>query len=141
MSEIAVAGCSFSASIDSTLGTISALLSTSTQPSNKVLVQDKGVHKDKITVILATGSSVLLTVPPEGAASPTGVLLEPQTIAIEGTAENVLVEGKKAVQKNDEGTASITFYFPDPNGTPTITSDVDVTVKVSNAGQSVVIVS
>lgn len=141
MSEIAVAGCSFSASIDSTLGTISALLSTSTQPSNKVLVQNKGVHKDKITVILGTDSSVILTTPPVGAASSTGVLLDPQTIDIEGTAENVLVEGKKAVQKNDEGTDSITFYFPDPNGTPTITSDVDVTVKVSNAGQSVVIIS
>lgn len=141
MSEIAVAGCSFSASIDSTLGTISALLSTSTQPSNKVLIQDKGVHKDKITVMLGTGSSVILTVQPPGAASPTGVLLDPQTIDIEGTADNVLVEDKSAVQKNDEGTDSITFYFPDPNGTPTITSDVDVTVKVSNAGQSVVIAS
>lgn len=136
MSELAVQGCSFEASLDTGQGSISATLSAVSVPSTDVLVNNKGVFFDKITVMVATGSSVTLTSPPPGATSPSGQLLVSDTIDISGTADNILdAGGNKAVQKDDDGSKKLTFTFPAPQGAVT-TYSVNVTVKVSDAGQT-----
>lgn len=136
MSELAVKGCSFEASLDTGQGSISATLSTATTPSKDVLVNNKGVFFDKITVTVASGSSVTLTSPPPGATSNEGKLLVSDTIDISGTAGDILdAGGNKAVQKDDDGSKSLTFTFPAPQGAVT-TYSVNVTVKVSDAGQT-----
>lgn len=136
MSELAVQGCSFEASLDTGQGSISATLSAVSVPSTDVLVNNKGVFFNKITVMVATGSSVTLTSPPPGATSPSGQLLVPDTIDISGTADNILdAGGNKAVQKDDDGSKSLTFTFPAPQEDVT-TYPVNVTVKVSDAGQT-----
>ena len=139
MSELAVSECSFEASLDIGEGDINAILSAVSVPSTDVLVNDKGVYFDKITVMIASGSTVVLTTTPPGANSSTGELLVPDTIDIEGTAEDILdSDNKKAVQKNDSGSKILTFTFPAPHGA-TVTYPVNVTVKVSDAGQADVI--
>ena len=136
MSELAVQGCKFSPSLDTGVGTINANLSTSTTPSNVNLVNSNGIFFDKITVNVPAGSSVALTTPPSGATSSTGQLMTADTIDISGTADNILDEnGKKAVQKGDKGSKSITFTFPAPNG-GTVPYAVNVTAEVTDAGQT-----
>ena len=136
MAELAVQGCTFKASI--TPGSISAQCSTTTVPSSSVLVSNKGVFFDKITVTIPSGSSVTLIAPPAGATSPTGNLLAPDTIDISGTASNVLSGGKKAVLKGDNGSKAITFTFPGPQGAQ-VPSPVTVKVEVDDPGQTDVI--
>lgn len=136
MAELAVQGCTFKASI--TPGSISAQCSTTTAPSSDVLVSNKGVFFDKITVTIPSGSSVTLTAPPAGATSPTGNLLVPDTIDISGTASNVLSGNKKAVLKGDNGSKAITFTFPGPQGSQ-VPSPVTVKVEVDDPGQTDVI--
>lgn len=136
MAELAVQGCTFKASI--TPGSISAQCSTTTAPSSDVLVSNKGVFFDKITVTIPSGSSVTLTAPPTGATSPTGNLLAPDTIDISGTASNVLSGNKKAVLKGDNGSKAITFTFPGPQGSQ-VPSPVTVKVEVDDPGQTDVI--
>lgn len=146
MSEVAVQGCTFKASLNTGEGTISpSSLTASSQPSNKNFVvvseSDKGTYFDKVTVTVASGTTVVVTSPPETATSTTGTLMSPDTIDIEGTADNVLdSNGKKAVQKGDKGSKSLTFTFPAPQGAVT-TGDYEVTVEVDDAGQTDVIAS
>ena len=144
MSEVAVQGCTFKASLNAGEGTISpSSLTTSSQPSDKdfavVSESDKGIYFDKVTVTVASGTTVTVTSPPETATSTTGTLMSPDTIDIEGTADNILdSNGKKAVQKGDKGSKSLTFTFPAPQGAVT-TGDYEVTVEVDDAGQTDVI--
>lgn len=138
MSELATSSCSFKASLETGKGTITATLSTTTQPSQKVEA-GSGVFFDKVTVIVASGSTVTLTTPPEGATSSTGQLMAPDTIDIEGTADNITDSNdKSALQKGDKGDKELTFTFPAPNSS-TITSPVKVIVEIDDAGQSDVI--
>lgn len=134
--EFAVKGCTFKASI--TPGTISANCSTTTQPANDILVSNKGVFFDKITVTIPSGSSVTLLAPPPSATSPSGQLMAPGTVDISGTGSNVLRSNKKAVLKGDNGSKAITFTFPGPNGS-TVPYPVTVKVEVNNPGQTDVI--
>lgn len=139
MSELAVKGCVFSASLDTGMGSIVATLSTVTPESTNCLVNNNGIYFDKVSVIVASGSTVTLTAPPTGAVSPVGTLLTPDTIDISGTAENILENDKKAVQKDDSGSKSISFMFPTSSSPYTMNYSVNVTVKISNAGQTDVI--
>ena len=134
--ELAVNGCTFKASISP--GTISAQCSATSQPSTDVLVSNKGVYFEKITVMVPSGTSVVLPSPPAGATAPSGQLMAPDTIDITGTADNVLSGGKKAVLKGDNGSKSITFTFPGPNGSQ-VPSPVTVKVEVDDPGQTDVI--
>lgn len=136
MSELAVKGCKFTASIQA--GTISASLSEdpSVQPSNVNLVNNKGIYFDKVTAIVPSGSTVTLLTPPAGATSPTGTLITADKIDISGTADNILdANSKKAVQKNDNGSKSISFTFPAPNGA-TVAYSVTVKATVTDTGQT-----
>lgn len=142
MSEIAVKGCTFQASLDTGTGTINALLSTTTKESEKILVDAKGVYFEKITVTVGAGTTVVLNTPPSGASSPNGVLNAPDTIDIQGTASNVLDSASnKAVQKDDKGSKMITFTFPTSSSPYTMTYPVNVTVKVLDSAQTNVIAS
>lgn len=143
MSEIAVKGCIFQASLDPGVGTITAGLSTTTKESDKVAVDSKGVYFEKITVTVASGSSVVLNSPPSGAGSNTGTLAQADTIDIMGTANNILdSKSSKAVQKDDSGSKVLTFTFPTSTTPPsTMTYPVNVTVKVLDAGQLYVVAS
>lgn len=158
MSEVAVQGCTFKASLNTGEGTISpSSLTASSQPSDKdfaivsesteidgeivVSESDKGIYFDKVTVTVASGTTVTVTSPPETATEPTGTLMSPDTIDIKGTADNILdSNGKKAVQKGDKGSKSLTFTFPAPQGAVT-TGDYEVTVEVDDAGQTDIIAS
>lgn len=135
--ELTVKGCTFKASISP--GSITANCSTTTQPSNDDLVNNKGIYFDKITVTIPTGASVNLPSMPPGATSTTGQLMAPDTIDIKGTADDVLDgSGNKAVLKGDNGSKTVTFTFPAPQGAVT-TYGVNVKVEVDNPGQTDVI--
>lgn len=146
MSEVAVQGCTFKASLNDGEGTISpAGLTASSQSSNKDFVvvsgNDKGIYFNKITVTVASGTTVTVTSPPEEATSNVGTLMLPDTIDIDGTADNVLDSNdNKAVQKGDKGSKSLTFTFQAPQGAVT-TGDYEVTVEVDGSGQTDVIAS
>lgn len=142
MSEVAVKGCIFQAYLDTGVGTITAGLSTTTRESDKVAVDSKGVYFDKITVTVASGSSVVLSSIPPGASANTGTLASPDTIDIMGTASNILdSRSDMAVQKNDSGSKVLTFTFPTGSNPPTMTYPVKVNVKVADAGQLYVVAS
>lgn len=158
MSEVAVQGCTFKASLNDGEGTISpSSLTASSQPSNKdfaivsesievegeiiVIESDKGIYFNKITVTVASGTTVTVTSPPASATSSTGTLITPDTIDITGTADNVLdSSNNKAVQKGDKGSKELTFTFPAPQGA-VVTGQYNVTVEVDSAGQTDVIAS
>lgn len=145
MSELAVQGCVFKASLDVGAGTIApSSLTTITQPSSKdfcINETDKGIYFEKITVTVGSGTTVTVTTPPSSATSPTGTLMSPDTIDINGTADNILDSNdKKAVQKGDKGSKSLTFTFPASNSS-TVTGNYNVTVEVNDAGQTDVIAS
>ena len=77
--------------------------------------------------------------PPPGAVSPSGTLASSATIDISGTGDNVLdSSGKKAVLKGDNGSKTISFTFPAPNGA-TVGYGVNVKVEVDSPGQDKVI--
>ena len=139
MSELAVLGCSFKASISPAVGSaITANLSASpsTPPSTDNFVGNNGIYFDKVTAIVASGATVVLNTPPAGATSPSGTLATPATINISGTASNILDSSDKiALQKGDKGSNTITFTFPAPNGT-TVPFAVVVTAEISDAGQT-----
>lgn len=137
MSEVAVSNCILE--ISSTAGSISAVsVLPSNEPSDKVLVNDKGVFFDKIVASITT-ATINATVP---GTTNTGVLVS-GSIDINGTASNILDSGnKKAVQKGDKGTETLTFTFTTTSVPPsTTTVDLPVTVEVSDAGQTDVIAS
>lgn len=141
MSELAVDGCTFKASIDVSLGSINAPNITTpnknTEASKKVLA-GAGVFFKQITALIQTGASVSLTTPPAGATSGSGQLMDPAPVIINGTADKVLVEGQNAVQQGDYGEADIQFIFPGPNGS-TVPGNVHVKVEVDDPGQTDVV--
>ena len=144
MSELAVKGCTIKASLETGKGTISASpLTVTNQPSDKNLSGENGIYFDKITVQLPSTTTVTLTTQPEGASSPTSVPLGvTDTIDIAGTADNILDSSdNKAVQKDDEGSKTITFKFMNTSSppSPTVTAQVKVIVKVTDAGQTGII--
>lgn len=142
MSEITVKGCIFQAYLDTGVGTITAGLSTTTKESNKVAVDSKGVYFEKITVTVASGSSVVLNSIPPGASENTGTLAKADTIDIIGTANNILdSKSNVAVQKDDSGSKVLTFTFPTGSNPPTTTYPVKVNVKVADSGQLYVVAS
>jgi hypothetical protein len=139
MSELAVLGCEFKASISPAVGskiTASLSASPSTPPSTDNFVESNGIYFDKVTAIVASGATVVLNTPPAGATSPSGTLTASDTIDISGTASNILDSSdKKALQKGDKGSKVLTFTFPAPNGT-TVPFGVEVTAEISDAGQT-----
>lgn len=144
MSELAVKGCTIEASLEEGKGTISASpLTVTNQPSDKNFVGDNGIYFDKITVQIPETTTVTLTPQPSGASSPTSIPLgASETIDISGTADNILnASDEKAVQKDDEGSKTITFKFMNTSSppSPTVTAQVKVIVKVTDAGQTDVI--
>lgn len=139
MSEVAVQGCNIK--ISSTAGNISAVsVEPDNSPSSDNLVNDKGIFFDKITAKITT-ASITPTTPIAGTTN-VGIL-DSDSIDISGTASNILdSNNKKAVQKGDKATKSLTFTFT-TTSTPPSTTDIPlpVTVEVDDAGQTDVIAS
>lgn len=142
MSMLAVQGCTVKASLETGKGSITTSPQITTSPSSDNFADNKGIYFDKVSVMIPSGTTVTLTSLPAGASSPTSIpLVDPATIDIEGTADNILDgSDKKALQQDDEGSDTITFYFPDTATppTPSISKEVKVIVKITNAGQTVV---
>lgn len=118
MSELAVKGCTISI----TSGQEASAKLVTTQPSDKVLVNDKGVYFGDMTVKL---TSVV-----QGA-----FVCEEAELTIKGTASKVLNSSdEKAVQKGDN--ASDSFTFKNPQGA---TQYFLVRIEITDAGQTAVI--
>jgi archaellum component FlaG (FlaF/FlaG flagellin family) len=145
MSELAVKGCTIEASLEEGKGSISASpLTITNQPSDKNFVGDNGIYFDKITVQIPATTTVTLNSTPEGASTNISeALATPTTIDISGTADNIInvSDEKKAVQKDDEGSKTITFLFKNTASppSPTVQAQIKVIVKVTDAGQTAVI--
>lgn len=121
MSEVAVQGCTVSI----TSGQSATTIQITTSPSNKDFVDDKGIYFGDIDVSLTAITSGSL-------------VCASGTITIKGTASNVLdSNGNKAVQKNDSATKTLTFTDTSTQAT----SDIPVTIKITDAGQTDVIAS
>ena len=137
MSELAVQGCTFK--ISSTAGSISAVsLATTTQPSYKNFADNKGIFFDKLTVNITTATITPST--PIAGTTNQGILSS-GAIDINGTADNILdTNNKKALQKGDKNTATLTFTFTTTSTPPsTVPVDLPVTVEIDNPGQTDVI--
>lgn len=119
MSEVAVLGCTITFT-DPTIQAVS--IEVITPPSDKVLVNGKGVYFDSIDVLLTSLTKGGLT-------CPTG------TITITGTADNFVSPasdaGKSALQKGDKGSATLTFYDSDSDP-----HAVDVEIEITDAGHT-----
>lgn len=137
MSELAVQGCTLDISIEETLGTISCTHKESGSTDN-VKVDGKEAYFGQLTTKLS-GITLVLTAYP--AASFDLEYSSTLTINISGTAGNVLDDKQKAVQKNDEGTASLAYIATNTQTGATISGAVVVTAKITDAGQTSVIVS
>lgn len=124
MSAIAVQGCTISIDTVGVAGVIH--VTTGVTPSDEILIDNKGVWFDKINVTLDAGATY------NG-----GTLSSPASWDISGTADNVLNEGKKAVQEGDNGESAL-LSFPMSSGGAQQTK---VKAKITNAGQDVVIAS
>lgn len=121
MSEVAVQGCTVSV----TSGQSVTSIQITTSPSDKDFVDDKGIYFGDIDVSLTTITSGSL-------------VCASGTITIKGTASNVLdSNGNKAVQKNDSATKTLTFTNPSTGAT----SNIPVTIKITDTGQTDVIAS
>jgi hypothetical protein len=139
MSEVAVQGCHIK--ISSTAGSISAIsVVPSNSPSTVNFADNKGIFFDKITVQITT-ATITPTTPIAGTTN-TGIL-DSGSIDINGTADNTLdSNNKKAVQKGDKATKTLTFSFTTTSTPPSTTPvDLPVTVEVDDAGQTDVIAS
>ena len=138
MSELAVNGCTFK--ISSTAGTIEAVsLVATSQPSQDITINNKGVYFDKVTVVITT-ATIVPTIPVEGTTN-TGVLAS-DSEDINGTAGNILElpAGSKAVQKGDKVTVTKNFTFTTTSSPPSTTEvAMPFTVEVSDAGQTGII--
>lgn len=132
---IAVQGCTIGYSVDggtvSVVGEVSAASSHNSVNGNKCYIKN-------ITVDILAGTTVLLTTPPEGAASGSGTLVLPGTITISGTSSKTSDGENAFVLQDDDGSASFQFAFPASSGTNPVTSDVTIKAEVSKAGQNVV---
>lgn len=119
MSELAVQGCTVSI----TSGQSATTIQITTPPSNKDFVGTKGIYFGDIDVSLTAITSGSL-------------VCASGTITIKGTASNILDSGgNKAVQKNDSATKTLTFT----DSSTGATSDIPVTIKITDAGQTDVI--
>ena len=115
MSELAVKGCE----VKITSGQSATKIDIVTPPSTDILVGNNGVYFGDIDVLLTAITSGSL-------ACPSG------TITIKGTNANVLASAdKKAVQKGDSATKTLTFT--DSSGA---TSDLPVTIQITDTGQT-----
>lgn len=120
MAELAVKGCTVSI----TSGQQAASIQIVTPASSDISVGSNGVYFGDISVSL---SSITM-----------GSLMCPSgTVTIKGTASNVLSGSDKAVQKNDNGTETLTFT----DSSSGATSSLPVTVQITDAGQTDVIAS
>lgn len=139
MSELAVSGCTLTATCE--LGQFSATsVLPGNTPSTNVSVNSKGVFFDKITAVITAG--VLVPAEPVPGTTNSGVLAT-GSVDISGTASNILdASGNKAVQKGDNGKKSLTFVFTTTTTPPgTLNKDYEIKVEVTNAGQTDVIAS
>lgn len=131
---VAVQGCTITYSTDP--NNIGLSLSTSVSvASSKVKSGNKKAYKDKITISIVSGF-ITLSSPPAGASTNIGVVPE-GTITIDGTSEEATTEGGVFVLQGDEGTATFVCTFTQTSGPNPIPVNVDITAKVSDAGQSV----
>lgn len=135
MSEIATSGCTFKASISSTDGSLISYQVTPPSASDKILVNNAGIYSGEISVTVDSGASaVLASYPTPGfTVSPT---VSPATVKIKGTASNVLEDDNKCIQKGDSGKGTLTFPVANNNTGATFTVDVEVTVEITDAGQT-----
>lgn len=121
MSEVAIKGCTVSI----TSGQSATTIQITTPPSDKDFVGTNGIYFGDIDVSLTAITSGSL-------------VCASGTITIKGTASNVLdSNGNKAVQKNDSATKTLTFTDTSTQAT----SDIPVTIKITDAGQTDVIAS
>lgn len=119
MSELAVQGCT----VAITSGQSASTIQITTSPSSDNFVNDKGIYFGDIDVSLTTITSGSL-------------VCASGTITIKGTASNILDSGgNKAVQKNDTATKTLTFT----DSSTGATSDIPVTIKITDASQTDVI--
>jgi hypothetical protein len=145
MSEIAVQGCTFEASIPELAGSLVSYSVTPPQPSQNVLIGGgevfHGVYSGTIQVTIPAGATATLTSfpSPDFTVSPT---VSPASVSITGTASNCLENSTDpCLQKGDKGTGEL--IFPVTNNTTSITTSVpvSVTVEITDAGQADVIAS
>jgi putative lipoic acid-binding regulatory protein len=116
MSELAVKGCE----VKITSGQSASKIQITTPPSSDMFVGSNGIYFGDIDVQLTSITSGSLT-----CAS--------GTITIKGTNDDVLnSDGEKAVQKNDNGTKTLTFTDSSTGST----SDLPVTVQITDTGQT-----
>lgn len=116
MSELAVKGCE----VKITSGQSASKITITTLPSTDIFVGNNGVYFGDIDVLLTAITSGSLT-----CAS--------GTITISGTNADVLnAEGKKALQKGDKATKTLTFT----DSSSGATSKLPVTIQITDAGQS-----
>jgi len=131
---IAVEGCTIE--YDTDLSSISlSLVTTLSQPSQKVFSEGNRAYKDKITITVLSGS-ITLTSTPEGASSNTGTV-PPGSIDITGTSEKSKTKGESFVLVDDEGSSTFVCVFPQSSGPSPIPVDVTITAKITDAGQNV----
>ena len=139
MSEIAVQGCVFEASISELDGSLLAYTIQPPSSSSNIEVDSKGIYSGEISVVIAMGATATLTdyPAPEGwIVSPT---VSPTTVKIKGTASNVLEDNEKCVQKGDSGKGNLSFPVANSTTGEAGTAVVEVTVEVKDAGQTVII--
>lgn len=116
MSNLAVKGCDIQIMSGQTASSIEVI----TPPSSDNSVENDGIYFGDIKVLLSGLSQGSMQ-------CPTG------TITISGTASDVLNSNdEKAVQEGDSGTDTFTFT----DSSSGATSDIPVTVKIVDAGQS-----
>lgn len=131
---IAVQGCTIKYDLPEDPGGQVVLVATVTPASSKVKAGGATAYKDKISIVVASGT-VTVTQPPEGCA-PQGVV-PPGTIDISGTSQKATTEGQSFVLVDDEGDATFECVFPLSSGTDTKPGDVKIRAKVTAAGQNV----
>lgn len=116
MSELAVKGCE----VKITSGQSATSIEIVTPPSTDMFVGNNGIYFGDIDVLLTAITSGSLV-------CPSG------TITIKGTNADILDSAdKKAVQKGDSATKTLTFT-DSSTGT---TSELPVTIQITNAGQT-----
>lgn len=140
MSEVAVQGCTFTASIPELTGSLISYNITPPSPSEINFAEDKGIYFGEITVTIDSGVTATLT--GYTTVTPTA---SPVNIKIQGTAGNMLelsgLTEDKAVQKGDKGTGTLNFEAVPSGSTSAVAVAVPVTVEVTSAGQTTVIAS
>ena len=114
MKNIAVQGCTLDC----------AFAQISTPPVQSVKCEGKAAYADSLTIQISGYTSSVITVPDSGSGSGT----------LQGSAQYVEIEGKKAVLEGDNVT--ITVNGQAYSGTTTVPVSEPVTVTISSAGQT-----